>query len=145
MLSLVYVSSATQRFSQAGLVELLEKARGKNAKLDLTGILLHKDSNFLQVLEGPDDAVRTLFHRIGTDPRHRGTLKLLERPINEREFPDWSMAFHSLEDPSLREVAGYSELMNKPLTSSRFVEDPSQVGRLLSVFHRNLTRSPTGR
>ncbi len=61
MLSLIYVSSSTRAFSDADLVALLEQSQEKNARLDITGMLLYKDGNFMQVLEGPDDAVRQLF------------------------------------------------------------------------------------
>ena len=49
MLSLVYVSSALREFSKSELVELLEKSRKKNTRLGLTGMLLYKEGNFIQL------------------------------------------------------------------------------------------------
>jgi hypothetical protein len=40
MLSLVYVSSAKQLFSEQDLKALLEQSRDNNARLGLTGLLL---------------------------------------------------------------------------------------------------------
>ena len=51
MFHVVYVSSSTQTFTQSDLQMLLQKARDKNTQLDLTGMLLYKDGNFMQVLE----------------------------------------------------------------------------------------------
>lgn len=140
MVSLVYVSSATRHFSAEDLVALLKQSREKNARLDITGILLYKDGNFMQVLEGPDEAVRQLFSTIAADDRHTGVIRLLERPLDQRQFADWSMAFRNLNDPALREVPGYSEFMNEPLTSPTFRTDPNQVRRLLEIFRENMNR-----
>lgn len=104
MLSLVYVSSATRLFSDDDLKDLLRQSRDNNSRLDLTGMLLDKGGNFMQLLEGPDDALTALFAKIALDPRHRGVLELLRRPIEQREFSSWSMGFKSLDDPSLRHL-----------------------------------------
>ncbi len=140
MLSLVYVSSAARELSNDELVTLLHQSREKNARLDVTGMLLYKDGNFMQVLEGPDHAVRELFEAICSDGRHRGVIRLLEQPIEEREFPGWSMAFQNLRDGSLRNLSGYSEFMNEPLDSKAFQTDPGHAQRLLQVFRKNLSR-----
>ncbi len=140
MLSLVYISSATTELSDEELVHLLQQSRDKNAKLDITGMLLYKDGNFMQAIEGPDHAVRELFETICADDRHRGVIQLLEQAIGEREFPGWSMAFQNLRDRSLRKLPGYSEFMNEALDSKAFQTDPSQARRLLQVFRRNLMR-----
>ena len=140
MLSVVYISSATVSFSEADLVALLTKSREKNARLDITGMLLYKDGNIMQVLEGPDDAVRQLVRTIQADDRHRGVILLLERQIEERQFPDWTMAFRDLNDPATREIPGYSEFMQEPLDSEMFRTSPSRARRLLEVFRRNVNR-----
>ena len=41
--------------------EIVEKARIKNAKLGITGILLTVDDCFMQVLEGDKDTVMELY------------------------------------------------------------------------------------
>lgn len=54
---LIYGSSSTDRFSEADLVPLLQQAREKNQRLNVTGMLLYRDGNFLQVLEGERETV----------------------------------------------------------------------------------------
>jgi hypothetical protein len=49
---LLYVISAVKPFSDSELVEMLVKTRAKNISLEITGMLLYKDGNFLQVMEG---------------------------------------------------------------------------------------------
>lgn len=96
MLSLVYVSSATQLFSDDDLKALLEQSRNKNTRLGLTGLLLHKDGNFMQVLEGEEEAVLQIYATIQGDLRHHGILELTRQQIQEREFASWSMGFKNL-------------------------------------------------
>jgi acylphosphatase len=138
MLSLIYVSSAVPPLSAADLVSLLKQSREKNARLGVTGMLLYKDGNIMQVLEGPDDAVRQLMATIAADKRHRGVLRLMEWQIEQRHFQDWTMAFQNLSDPGIRNVPGYSEFLDVPLDSGQFRTDPSRAQRLLDVFRRNM-------
>ncbi len=92
MISLVYVSSAVKEFGAGELQELLDQARQANARLGVTGLLLYVGGNILQILEGEEESVRTLYERIGRDPRHRHLIKLYENTTDERQFGKWSMA-----------------------------------------------------
>ena len=60
MFHLVYVSSAVRPFSKSELVELLNVTRDNNSRLGVTGMLLYRDGNFMQVLEGGEPVVRAL-------------------------------------------------------------------------------------
>ena len=137
MLSLVYVSSAVAEFTKADLVALLQQSRENNERLGITGLLLYKDGNFIQLLEGPEDAVRDLIRTVSADPRHRGIIRLLEEQA-ERRFPDWSLGFKDLNDPEIRELPGYSEFMNEPLDSHQFQSEPTRALRLLEIFRQNM-------
>ena len=128
MLSLVYVSSATQLFSEEDLKALLAQSRDKNKRLGLTGLLLYKDGNFMQVLEGAEDAVLQIYATIQGDPRHHGILELTRQQIQEREFASWSMGFKNLKDVNL----------NEPLNSAGFQADPSRAQKLLAMFRQKM-------
>ena len=106
MLQLVYVSSAIELFSSHDLLALLEQSRAKNVRAGITGLLLYKDGNFMQLLEGPEAAVRELYAAIRRDARHHGIILLLEGTVEEREFPDWAMAFPDLTAPALLSLRG---------------------------------------
>ncbi|PPF33487.1 hypothetical protein C5B93_13740 [Rathayibacter sp. AY1A2] len=98
MLSLVYSSRTSAGFTDADLPALLAQCRANNERLGLTGMLLHRDGRFLQVLEGPDAVLRERMAVIAADERHAQLRTLLEEPIRERLFPEWSMAFESAAD-----------------------------------------------
>jgi hypothetical protein len=137
MFSITYVSSAIQPFSSHELRDLLEQCNTNNRKLDVTGMLLYKDGNFMQVLEGEEPSVRRVHETIGSDPRHRGLITLLQGITPERQFPEWSMGFKDL-GAYLANPEGYSEFLNVALTGAEFQSNPSKAQKLLLTFKRSM-------
>jgi hypothetical protein len=90
---LLYVSAAAAEMDNAELERLLDVARSSNAATGITGALLYAGGNFMQLLEGPREAVLATFARIGRNPLHRQIIELLSEPAEGREFAQWSMAF----------------------------------------------------
>ena len=138
MFHLVYASSSLQPFTKPELQALLEQARQKNAKLGLTGMLLYKDGNFMQVLEGEKEAVTKFAAIIERDPRHKGVLILLRGTSEERLFPNWTMGFRDLADDNAAKTPGYNDFMNTPLTDAEFSRDPNRCMKLLLLFKKNM-------
>ncbi len=136
---LIYVSSAVKPLLSTELGELLAKCHANNTVTGITGILLYKDGNFMQVIEGEKEAVQTLYAKIQRDPRHRGLLTLLQGPLAERQFPDWSMGFRDLTAVDVRSTPGYSEFLNTPLTGAEFSSDLTRCQRLLMSFKKNMS------
>lgn len=134
MYHLLYASAAAQPFSKQDLVDLLKKAREKNQRLGITGMLLHKDGDFMQLLEGERQAVQNLFHVICADPRHRGTLVLLEQESPHRLFEDWSMGFRDFADPEVRSLPGFNKFMNHSFAAPAYQNDPTGALDLLAMF-----------
>jgi len=93
MLQIIYSSASTKLFTHEDLVELLRAARQTNAAADVTGMLLYHAGCFLQVLEGPDEHVETIYAKVLKDPRHTNQLLLVREAIEERAFEHWSMGF----------------------------------------------------
>lgn len=143
MFRLVYVSSAAEPFSQNELLDLLTKARAKNHRLDVTGMLLYKDGNFMQVLEGEETVVRGLFESIERDARHFGVIVLLEEFVQEeseiegRAFADWSMGFRNFADPEIATIVGINTLMNVSIKDDRYSQNPSACWDLLNLFRNS--------
>jgi hypothetical protein len=129
----VYSSVATKPFTESELLELLTRSREANSKLGLSGMLLYKNGDFLQVLEGPEEVVRTMIRKIRLDPRHNCMLKLLEGDYAERQFPYWHMGFRNLDTAEAKNTPGYTEFLNTPL-SVGLAADPTVCQRLLHLF-----------
>lgn len=92
MRSLVYISTATQTFDQPALDALAADAKVFNAANGVTGFMVFNGLNFMQLIEGPGDAVRDCLKRIVADDRHQGVVTISDRIISEREFPNWEMS-----------------------------------------------------
>lgn len=135
MFSLVYVSSATELFTRAQLDDLLRTSRENNAMLGITGMLLYRDGNIMQLLEGEPAPVRALYERIAQDPRHHTCQILLTSDSDHRMFPDWSMAFRRLDSPG-DAPAGFSEFLNGSSTSRSAFQDPNHAQKLLLLFRQ---------
>lgn len=135
---LMYVSSARQKFGTPELTAMLTKAREKNHRLGVTGMLLYKAGLFLQVLEGDAARVRDLYATIASDPRHRACSVVQEGTIPHRQFSEWSMAFRNLDDSSVRGLPGYSAFMENPRLFAEMQDDPTGCWALLRVFREEL-------
>ena len=131
---LVYVSAASQPFSSADLLTLLSKARTNNQRLGVTGMLLFKDGDFLQLIEGESIAVQSVFATIRADRRHRNITVILEEEGGPRIFEDWSMRFRNLNDPQVHATPGYSHYLNTPSIAKTFEKHPSAALQLLLLF-----------
>jgi hypothetical protein len=84
--------------TEAELLSLLSQARASNESRGLTGMLLYTRGNFIQGLEGTPEAIEAVITRIRRDNRHVDMRPLLDRLTDGREFGDWCMGFHRLED-----------------------------------------------
>ena len=121
---IAYASRAKRDFSTAELAELLTLARARNAALGISGFLLYRDRSFLQVIEGPSQAVDELFEKVSADPRHDRVLVLARGPIEMRGFGRWNMAFVDA-DSAARRIPGFSELFSRGASIFDVVSDPT--------------------
>ena len=78
-------------FDNAMLAGILSGARRNNVRDGITGALICRDDIYLQLVEGPADAIDALYARILVDDRHTDIRLLLMSEISERMFPAWAM------------------------------------------------------
>ncbi len=89
----IYVSRATQPMTQDDLHAILEASRAYNARNDVTGFLVYGNGRFMQMLEGPEEAIQELMNRIALDTRHADVRMVLSGHTRQRLFREWSMGF----------------------------------------------------
>ena len=134
MLSLIYASTATKLFTQEELIELLEGSQKNNIKTGITGMLLYRGGNFIQVIEGDSDAVLELYETIENDPRHKDVTLLSKDPIKNRQFPSWSMGFKNIDQMTVAELEGFTDFLSDDFTPEFFKEKPARAYILLLNF-----------
>ena len=129
-----YVSTETGDLGSSGMVGLLTEARRINTSRDITGLLLHRDRSFYQVLEGEEEVVRQTFDSIEKDERHTAIDVLFEGEVDEREFPDWQMGFLNLDGVDIETLQGYSDFLSREDNAKGFLENLSRGKRLALMF-----------
>ena len=73
------------------LDNILNTSRTNNTKWDITGNLIFHSDLFLQLLEGPPDAIDSLYQNILLDNRHTDIFKLRDEITQRRPFASWTM------------------------------------------------------
>ena len=138
MLSVVYTSRATGEFDDADLATLLMNSRANNRRLGLTGFLLHRDGQFLQLLEGPAEVVRDRLRIIELDPRHADVAVLLDEDEPRRQFPAWSMGYETVTDTLAEDIPGYRTLFDD-IDTSPAATQPA-VRQLVTWFEKRVSQ-----
>jgi len=99
LMRLAYASEATfeakpvEKGVEPHVARILLTARKNNAKDQLVGGLYYGNNRFFQYLEGEEDAIRRTYDRILKDDRHRNIVTLIEEPLKNRTFSNWSMKY----------------------------------------------------
>ena len=137
MMQLAFFSTATAVDPVSDLEFLLLTSRRNNLRLEITGMLIHSKGNFLQILEGPRDAVLTRFDVIQQDRRHTGVTEIFQRLIARRDFPDQPMAFHDLRSRGSA-IAGYAEFLQEHFDLGAL--QPSGASALFQLLKDNGAR-----
>lgn len=144
--------------SRAEVEELVERSRVRNEHEDITGLLLLRQSRVMQVLEGPERAVRDLFRRISDDPRHHGVTTVWTSSADERRFPSWTMGLQDLDDAGPLIEAEVPGPDTQPLTPEQhlFIDRRTHllrralasgdrlIGTLAIILHAHETESSLG-
>jgi Sensors of blue-light using FAD len=129
--SLVYTSNAVRDYDRNDLLSLLLQARNRNERLEITGMLLYAESRFVQVLEGEETTVLSLYKDICDDPRHINVTTIAENSIDKRMFPDWTMGYKNIDLEHYRNIPGLSLFLDNEKISEpyrillHFKDDPS--------------------
>ena len=134
MFQLMYVSTAAWDMKDGDLNAILDLSRTNNRRIGVTGLLLHLDRGFLQILEGPKDAVLELFHAIERDDRHIGVRVLIQQDVPERLFADWSMGFDRWTENAPR-TAGMFEVTREAIEQAIPTEKAAALAVMLRSFY----------
>lgn len=131
---LMYVSKSRQALTSDQMDELLETARYNNARNGITGLLLYTADSFIQVLEGPEEAVGKTFDAIRKDPRHRDITVLIRDRIEARSFPGWAMGYETRPSAATPTAQGWFSLSESALDIAMPASVAPEVRLLLTSF-----------
>jgi len=111
---IIYTSQASEQLNKRNLLDLLHTSRGYNTIDNITGVLMHRDGYFLQIIEGEQDVIEDLFQRLNNDTRHKNIKMILDRSIESRLFSNWAMGCADFDEPELSMLPGIRTDLSNP-------------------------------
>ncbi|MCU7871777.1 MAG: diguanylate phosphodiesterase [Candidatus Thiodiazotropha sp. (ex Lucinoma borealis)] len=139
LIHLIYSSAATRELSEEDLIYLLDRARTKNSKLDVTGMLLYAEGSFFQVLEGDAPTVDELFRIIAQDERHTQVVTIIREPIPTRSFGEWSMSYSTITPQDVAHIVGLNDYFTQASCFGQI--NPGRAKKLLTAFKKGRWRT----
>ncbi len=86
---LVLVSCAAAPLDARALCALGQDLSRRNSAAGISGMLMHHDGSFVQLLEGDAAVLNETLTRLQRDEQHRGVQTVLSSAIDERGFDEW--------------------------------------------------------
>jgi hypothetical protein len=136
---IVYLSSSTDLLSQEELLTILQKSRVNNSSYDITGVLLYFNGSIIQVLEGEEEKVKSLYHLISRDRRHTQIIPLYMQHIPKRSFESWSMGYSTLTSREFNHIKEIEPIVKNPYAKD--LDNSNTVIDLLKTFYKNNYRN----
>jgi Sensors of blue-light using FAD len=96
---ILYCSLLSEPMDDLGIEGLVHSAANLNRMDHITGMLMYADGVFVQLIEGPCEAVNHLWARLLHDKRHRGIVQLYRRrEVEQRACANWDMRYVAKDD-----------------------------------------------
>lgn len=134
LIHLIYVSSATAACDVAELENILVASARNNTPLQVTGMLLYAEGNFMQVLEGEEAAIDETYARIARDHRHTDIFVIEREPIEQRSFDQWSMGFRRLGASEALAHPAYAPFFEHGFDAAKIGAQPGLALDMLKEF-----------
>ena len=125
----VYLSSARAGTGDAEIAAILDAARAANGRNGLTGMLAAGGGVYLQIVEGPAEAVESLLTRLRADARHENLRVLQDGEAATRNFPGRLMGLRVLAPEAAGLIA--AQLRVRAMTAAEIATalgNPAAVG-----------------
>ncbi|NNE31742.1 MAG: BLUF domain-containing protein [Winogradskyella sp.] len=133
--SVIYQSKADEKFSSKEIELMLMKAKRKNKRLRVTGCIVYANDKFIQLIQGPKDAIIDLYSAIKADKRHFSVTTLLEGGSQEKLWKDWSMAMLNFSGSS-KQIMSSRILLESYFETANKAEKDSDA---FKIFKENVT------
>ncbi|WP_084418577.1 BLUF domain-containing protein [Henriciella litoralis] len=128
MKRLIYISRPRHTLTPDSVQDILASARNANREARVTGLLVHVEGMFLQVLEGQPEALAAAFARVRRDWRHADCQVLFHETVPQRLFEGWPLAYRAERDLELkqtRQIRDIREIAAMHDSEATAFEDPA--------------------
>jgi len=131
---LVYVSTARPDLTKKDIESILDTARERNGRDNVTGLLVFDGISFMQLLEGEAEIIDAVFRDIANDNRHSNVVRILQDENVPRQFKEWSMGYSMTHDPRMLKGDSWFPLTSKLLDKALPANADSTVRSLFTSF-----------
>lgn len=134
---LTYLSCAVDTFTDEVLNDIESKSLVANDARDVTGLLIVNGNRILQILEGRESAVRELYGKISTDPRHSIAKLVSTFEDEERMLLTWNLVVRGVGSVPADVLEQYHQFYDELLNSGepRFLTiDEVEFLKTISLF-----------
>lgn len=97
---LIYFSKIVPNTTEGDIKKIVETARLKNKKRDITGALFSDNGYFFQCLEGARSEVNSIYINIVHSDKHSDCTLISFTDISKRIFPEWDMGYMPMDNLS---------------------------------------------
>ncbi|MEO8545075.1 MAG: BLUF domain-containing protein [Burkholderiaceae bacterium] len=99
LFTLLYVSALAPSAQLSDVADIAKKGRPRNQQDGISGLLVFDGCSFVQLVEGPQDAIAALLERLTLDTRHTDIdVLIFEHTGGERRFWGWDLGYHFADD-----------------------------------------------
>ncbi|WP_063339526.1 MULTISPECIES: BLUF domain-containing protein [unclassified Marinomonas] len=137
MIELLYTSVSPEGLSEEGLLEIQLEAQRNNASKNITGMLVYYDREIMQLIEGEQEAIESLYEKIRNDPRHMLVEIFYSGQIKERAFKDWSMEVVMLDEQHLKEYLYNGKALVNELPIQKVIKKNPNQGKKMFLSLRD--------
>jgi Sensors of blue-light using FAD len=133
MIRLLYISQAAPGISDEQVRDILKSAQRNNSGAGITGVLIRGGGLFMQVLEGPEQAVLRLYVKILDDRRHGDCRILHISTANDRIFEKWSMGVIDSDPLQFQHIAELRARRLEAVQAKTFTDAMGEFVRRLNA------------
>jgi len=131
---IIYMSRGVHPMTDHELQRLLQQDRTENERQSITGALVYGDGQFMQIIEGEESVLASLYAKLLNDPRHMNVVKLADKQILQRSFQEWSMGFQTVSGEEFSQLAGYVEPHKMDLQAPGLSAADSLLLQMMKTF-----------
>ena len=137
MFELLYTSISPEGLPKESLLEIQIEAQRNNASNNISGMLVYYDREIMQIIEGEQEAIESLYEKIRNDPRHMLVEVVYSGSITQRSFKKWSMEVVALDKEYLKTYFKNENELKKEHPIQKFFKKRPNQGKQMFLSLRD--------
>ena len=132
LIQVIYLGGGEPSLREYEIATLLKQARIANRKHDVSGMLLYVGGYFLQSFEGEPRMIDAVCGSLFRDKPRMWVKRLVQESITERQFPEWTMGFATIDTDEAGQLLGDQNLFRTNALVTQLTPDAMKT--LVSIF-----------